>query len=95
MDVQNWLFFESPSEKSAKKEALLLLPNDKAMIGIDKIGIIDDLIDMSKRGVAIKIICPVSEINSKLVIRMTSNAPNIRVLDGMTPQRRCLLSMGS
>jgi hypothetical protein len=35
--------------KSVKTEALLLLPNDKAMIRIDKLGIFDYVIDLSER----------------------------------------------
>jgi signal transduction histidine kinase len=81
--------------KSIKTEALLLLPNDKAIIRIDKLGIIDDLIDMSKRGVAVKIICPVSNINSNLVTRMTTSAPNIRVLDGHDSSAGMLIADGS
>ena len=52
--------------KSVKTEALLLLPNDKAMVRITKLGIIDQLINLSKKGVTVKIICPLSEINSEI-----------------------------
>ena len=68
--------------KSVKTEALLLLPNDKAMIRVDKLGIFDYLIDMSKRGIAVKIICPLSEINSGIATRISTKAPRIRVLGG-------------
>jgi signal transduction histidine kinase len=68
--------------KSVKTEALLLLPNDKAMIRIDKIGIVDQLINLSNRGKIVKMICPLSERNSNIAIRISTNAPNIRVLDG-------------
>jgi signal transduction histidine kinase len=80
---------------SVKREALLLLPNDKAMIRIDKLGIIDNLIELSKRGVVVKIICPMSEINSSHVTRMTKTAPNIRVLDGHNSSAGMLIADGS
>ena len=68
--------------KSVKTEALLLLPNDKAMVRITKLGIIDQLINLSKKGVTVKIICPLSEINSEIAAGMSAKAPGIRVLDG-------------
>jgi two-component system, OmpR family, sensor histidine kinase VicK len=68
--------------KSVKTEALLLLPNDKAMIRIDKLGIFDYVIDLSKRGIAVKIICPLSEINSGIATRISTKAPRVQILDG-------------
>lgn len=81
--------------KSIKTEALLLLPNDRAIIRIDKLGIIDNLIDLSKRGVAVKIICPVTEINSSLVTRLTTSAPTIRVLHSHNSSAGMLIADGS
>ena len=37
---------------------------------------------MSKKGVTVKIICPLSEINSEIAAGMSAKAPGIRVLDG-------------
>jgi signal transduction histidine kinase len=69
--------------QSVRKEALFILPNDKAMIRVDKLGIIDYLIKASLENDAIvKIICPLSKENSHIVKRIANNASNIRVLNG-------------
>jgi two-component system sensor histidine kinase VicK len=70
--------------KSLKKEALFLLPNDKSIVRIDKIGIIDYLIKASQNeGTgAIMIICPISEVNSEIIKKVSENAPNIRIVNG-------------
>ena len=76
--------------KSVKKEALLLLPNDKAMVRVDRLGIIDYLIKASQKqkdgdaaaGVTIKISCPLTEQNSEIVKKISEQAPDIRVLNG-------------
>ena len=36
--------------KSVKKEALILLPNDKALVRIDRLGIVDSLLKASGNG---------------------------------------------
>jgi two-component system, OmpR family, sensor histidine kinase VicK len=68
--------------KSVKKEALLFLPNDKAMVRVDRLGVIDYIIDASQNGATIKIICPLSEENSKVVKRISERAPHIAILNG-------------
>jgi len=68
--------------KSVKKEALLFLPNDKAMVRVDRLGVIDHIIDAYQNGATIKIICPLSEENSKVVKRMSERAPHIAILNG-------------
>jgi two-component system, OmpR family, sensor histidine kinase VicK len=70
--------------KSLKKEALFLLPNDKSIVRIDKIGIIDYLIKASQNeGTgAIMIICPISEVNSEIIKKVSENAPTIRIVNG-------------
>ncbi len=69
--------------KSVRKEALLILPNDKAMIRVDNLGVIDNLIKVSQENDAIiKIICPLSKENSHIAKRIANNASNIRVLNG-------------
>src|SRR5947209_5036308 len=70
--------------KSVKKEALFILPTDNAMIRVDKLGVIDSLIDASQNGAIIKIICPLSEKNSQLVSKMSKVAPSIQILNGST-----------
>jgi two-component system, OmpR family, sensor histidine kinase VicK len=71
--------------KSVNKEALFFLPNDKAMVRIDRLGIIDHLIKVSQnRGstTTIKIICPLSEVNCDVAKKISENAPSIRILNG-------------
>jgi signal transduction histidine kinase len=68
--------------KSVKKEALILLPNDKALMRIDRLGIIDCLTKESKNGAIIKIICPLTESNSELVTKLSQDAPGIKILNG-------------
>ncbi|MGB8938177.1 MAG: HAMP domain-containing sensor histidine kinase, partial [Candidatus Nitrosopolaris sp.] len=69
--------------KSVKKEALFLLPNDRAMLRVDRLGIIDYLIDASLDGAKVKIICPLSSENADVVKRIHSNAAEgIKILNG-------------
>lgn len=65
--------------KSVKKEALFMLPNDKALIRMDRLGIIDTLVVASKGGVSVKIICPITEQNSNLVKRTSEKAPELKI----------------
>ena len=68
--------------KSVKKEALFLLPNDRAVSRMDRLGIIDYLIHASRNGGEVKIICPLSSENADIVKRISSNAPDIKILNG-------------
>jgi two-component system sensor histidine kinase VicK len=74
--------------KSAKKEILLLIPNDKAMVRIDRLGVIDCLIDKShennkEEDIQIKVICPISDVNSDIINRILQKASNnIRIVNG-------------
>ena len=71
--------------KSVKKEALLLLPNDKAIVRADRIGIIDYLIKVSQENnAAVKIICPLSKENSEIIKRIESSS-KIKILNGEGP----------
>jgi len=67
---------------SVVKEVLLLLPNDKAMVRIDKLRIIDSLIKASQNGANVKIISQLSEENTEIQKKMTDNAPDISILNG-------------
>jgi len=72
--------------KSALDEVVLLLPNDRALIRIDKLGVVDSLVNASRNGAVIKIICPLSEEN-KLTQKKISNAsPNVKLIDGSNSQ---------
>jgi two-component system, OmpR family, sensor histidine kinase VicK len=69
--------------KSVKQEALVLLPNDKAMVRVEKLGVIDYMIKASQENNAtIKIICPLSEVNLNIIKRISKKAPKIRILNG-------------
>ncbi|MGA7898270.1 MAG: HAMP domain-containing sensor histidine kinase [Nitrososphaeraceae archaeon] len=69
---------------SAKKEALVLFPNDKAMVRAYRLGIIDYLVKISQneKAVSIKIICQLSEENVGIVKKVSEQAPGIRILNG-------------
>ncbi len=70
--------------KSVKKEAFFLLPNDKSMVRIDRLGVIDYLIKAAQKDStgSIRIICPISEVNSEIIKKVSEKAPNIRILNG-------------
>ncbi|MDW0210007.1 MAG: HAMP domain-containing sensor histidine kinase, partial [Nitrososphaeraceae archaeon] len=70
--------------KSVKKEALFFLPNDKALVRIDKLGVIDYLIKASQKDdtTAITIICPLSNENSEVTSKIAENAPHIKIQNG-------------
>ena len=69
--------------KSVKKEALLLLPNDIAMLRMEKLGVINCLISAStKISASVKIICPISSKNSDIIQHISDNAPNVKILNG-------------
>jgi two-component system, OmpR family, sensor histidine kinase VicK len=73
--------------KSVKEEALLLLPNDKAMVRVERLGVIDYMIKASQEnGAAIKIICPLSKENSKITKRISEHAAHIKILNGNNSQ---------
>jgi hypothetical protein len=64
------------------KEALLLFANVKAIIRADKLGVLDHLIDASKRGALIRIITPIDKENSQVVKHLSEKAPDIKILNG-------------
>jgi two-component system, OmpR family, sensor histidine kinase VicK len=77
--------------KYAQKEVLFLLPNDKALTRIDRLGIIDYLVgkcnEEKKEGmIQVKIICPLSDTNLSIVNRILQNTTgtsnNIRIVNG-------------
>jgi two-component system sensor histidine kinase VicK len=68
--------------RSVKKEALFILPTDNAMRRVDRLGVIDCLINASQIGAIIKIICPLSERNSQILRKMSNEAPSIQILNG-------------
>jgi hypothetical protein len=58
--------------KSVKSEALILLPNDKSMVRLNRLKVFDYLIKGSQENAAeVKIICPLSQINFDIVKRIS------------------------
>ena len=82
--------------KHAQNEILFLLPNDKALARIDRLGIIDYLIGKCNERikgkeeggediVQVKIICPISDLNLNIINRILQNTSannNIRIVNG-------------
>src|ERR671914_1724447 len=70
--------------KSVKKEALFFLPNDKAMVRIDKLGIVDYLIKASQKSDTsiVRLVCPLSNENAEVTSKIAKNAPRIQILNG-------------
>ena len=69
--------------KSIQNEALVLFANNKAILRADKLGVLNHLMEASvKKGAQIKIIFPISEINSHVVKDITEKAPDIKILNG-------------
>jgi signal transduction histidine kinase len=68
--------------KSVKKEALFFFPNDKSMVRAERLGLIDYAVKASQSGATVKIICPLSEVNAKIVKRISEEAPKTQVLNG-------------
>ncbi|MGH9983273.1 MAG: ATP-binding protein [Nitrososphaeraceae archaeon] len=68
--------------RSVQKEALIFLPNDKALVRIDRLGMIDYLVKASQNGANVKIICPLSKENTEIQKKISKNASDIRILDG-------------
>jgi hypothetical protein len=65
--------------KSVKSEELILLPNDKSMVRLNRLGVFDYAIKASQENAAeVKIICPLSQVNSHIVKKISDHAPNIK-----------------
>ena len=56
--------------KLAKEEVLFLLPNDKALVRMKKLGVLDALQKASLEGVDVRLICPVTYANSEILERL-------------------------
>ena len=70
--------------KSVKSEALILLPRDKSMVRLDRLQVFDYIVKASQENNAleVKIICPLSQINSHIIRGISDYAPNIKILNG-------------
>jgi two-component system, OmpR family, sensor histidine kinase VicK len=70
--------------KHISKEAIYLLPADKALVRLEKIGLVDHLIEASqKRKAQIKIMSPLSDTNFDIIRRISDNAPDIQIIAAM------------
>jgi signal transduction histidine kinase len=67
---------------SVKNEALIIMPHSKTMIRADKIGLWNYLVDAAEKGAQVRIICPLSDENSKIVKRLSDSSSNIKILNG-------------
>ena len=77
--------------KSIKNEALILLPRDKSMVRLDRLGVFDYIIMVSQEnGAKVKIICPLSQVNFDIVKRILASSSNIKILDGNNSSYACL-----
>ena len=72
--------------KSVVNEVVLLLPNDRALIRIDRLGVVDSLLEASRNGAVIKIICPSSEENKPIQKKIFNASPNVKLIDGSNSQ---------
>lgn len=72
--------------KSAVNEVVLLLPNDRALIRIDRLGVIDSLLNAARKGAVIKIICPLSNENQRIQKKIFNASPNVKLIDGSNSQ---------
>ncbi len=69
--------------KSPRREILYLVPNDRALVRVHKIGLINLLIQASRqRNAKIRIICPLSDLNSDIVKNIMIQAPEIKIIPG-------------
>ena len=68
--------------RSAEKEILIQLPDDKSIVRLERLGLIDDIIKSSHKGTVVKILCPLSKQNSATVKKISENGYNIEILDG-------------
>jgi len=78
--------------KSVVNEVVLLLPNDRALIRIDRLGVVDSLLEASINGAVIKIICPLSEENKPIQKKIFNASPNVKLIDGSNSQHGLYIS---
>ncbi len=68
--------------KSVREEALILLPNARAMVRVDRLGFIGYIIEASQKGATVKIICPLSDENLEILKKISEQAPAVTILNG-------------
>ncbi|HEX2170403.1 MAG TPA: HAMP domain-containing sensor histidine kinase, partial [Nitrososphaera sp.] len=80
--------------RSVKNEALILMPHSKTMIRAYKLGLWKYLIDAAKNGTQVKIICPLSDENSKIVKQLSDSSCNIKILNGQETESGIFIADG-
>src|SRR5215212_3049208 len=68
--------------RSAEKEMLIHLPNDKSMVRLERLGVIDEIIQASRKCVVVKILCPLSKENTHIVNKIYDNSTTTEILNG-------------
>lgn len=56
--------------KSAKKEVLLLLTNDRSLVRMDRLGLVDEFQRAAMQARSVRIICPITDVNSHVIERL-------------------------
>jgi signal transduction histidine kinase len=69
--------------KSIKQEAQILIPNERTLLNLEKIGAIDHIVNaaLSKRA-KIRLVCPNAEGESDIIKKIKENAPEIEIVNG-------------
>lgn len=68
---------------SIQSEARFLLADSKSILRADKLGVIQNLVEVStRRGAVVKIVCPFSQENSEIIKNIVNAAPLITVING-------------
>jgi phosphatidylserine/phosphatidylglycerophosphate/cardiolipin synthase-like enzyme len=76
--------------RSAEKEMLIHLPNDKSMVRLERLGVIDEIIQASRKGVVVKILSPLSKENTHIVKKIYDNSTTTEILNGnKSPYQYC------
>jgi signal transduction histidine kinase len=69
--------------RSIKEEAQILLPNEQTMVNLEKIGAIDLIGEISSRSnVRIRLICPITKLDSQIVEKISRKFPKISMISG-------------
>jgi two-component system, OmpR family, sensor histidine kinase VicK len=80
--------------RSVKNEALILMPHSKTMMRADKLGLWNYLVDAAEKGAQVRIICPLSDENSKIVKRLSDSSSNIKILNGQQTESGIFIADG-
>ena len=70
------------SARAVRKEAQLILSRPNAMKWIEKLGVLNHLIDHANKGAEIRVITPLTGENSDLARQIIEKAPGIKILAG-------------